>query len=877
MAESWVVCRMNFEEIVRLKIPGRDRGNLGLELVTVGVPFPIGLLENERQILLVDERENQISASFIPTCRWSDKSIKWGVLEFFVDMAEATSMEVKICMLAESRGAAKDEKAIIRGMDEIVIERNGLLFAIDTRHFRPFKGIRFIDGKEICTGSSTELEFVNARRADFEIGEVNVRNTDFKSVVSFSGNASGGSIRNAAKFDSTVTIYDELIKIEFTIRNPKAARHYGGLWDLGDKNSLFIKDLSLRFRIASLAGGSYSTGLGDHEARTFTIYQGSSGGGNSYHVNHVDRDGKVHIRCDGFVVHSENGVVEKGARSDAMVVAKGDSFFVAAAMPRFWQNFPKTMELKDDSIRLGIFPKENEFGHELQPGEQKTHTVFMRISKGDPRIVWVHDPLVAEVPPSWYRKTHAIPYLDNQETSLHPVFEDIIGSLAHGKNTIADRREAIDEYGWRNYGDVFADHEYHESATKPDIRSFVSHYNNQYDILASMFCQYFQTSDPQWFFFALDLARHIQDIDTYHTDHDKSNFNHGLFWHTDHFVTACTATHRTFSILTKKQKGVQAYGGGPGYDHNYTRGLKYYYFLTGDEIARKTILGMADWTIRGIEGIGTFAETLERTIRSRWGRRRRRNILTPYSFEGPGRSSGNALQVCLDAFELTNDHTYLRTAEQLIRKCVSPEDDIEERNLLEPNIRWMYTIFFMGLESYLHVKRQIYELDAMYSYGVVSLANYARWMSANEQSFLDRVGELDFPNFATRAAQDLRKCAVMLSAMKYCRDEDKDALYQRTLAIYRKSVEYLSGTENRHLIRPAAVVMAVEGVLRAGFGPKHAVPVPESDPDTLPISGKSGPFRLFLKMFYYTSVMKEYRIVKMRMRELLHNRKIYLV
>ena len=43
-----------------------------------------------------------------------------------------------------------------------------------------------------------------------------------------------------------------------------------------------------------------------------------------------------------------------------------------------------------------------------------------------------------------------------------------------------------------------------------------------------------------------ELAVHVRDIDVYHTDEDKSAYNHGLFWHTVHYVDAGTSTHRSY-------------------------------------------------------------------------------------------------------------------------------------------------------------------------------------------------------------------------------------------------------------------------------------------------------------------------------------------
>ena len=50
-----------------------------------------------------------------------------------------------------------------------------------------------------------------------------------------------------------------------------------------------------------------------------------------------------------------------------------------------------------------------------------------------------------------------------------------------GPNSFFSRREIIDEYGWRHYGEVYADH---ENAYYSGVKPLVSHYNNQYDLVA---------------------------------------------------------------------------------------------------------------------------------------------------------------------------------------------------------------------------------------------------------------------------------------------------------------------------------------------------------------------------------------------------------
>src|SRR5581483_10171385 len=136
----------------------------------------------------------------------------------------------------------------------------------------------------------------------------------------------------------------------------------------------------------------------------------------------------------------------------------------------------------------------------------------------------------------------------------------------------------------------------------------VSHYNNQYDPVAGFAFQFLRTGDVRWWSMMRELARHVIDVDIYHTAGDKSAYNHGLFWHTYHYGDADTATHRTYprSALGR------THGGGPSADHNYTTGLMHYYFMTGDETARETVVDLAQYVIDMDDGRKTPFRWLDR-------------------------------------------------------------------------------------------------------------------------------------------------------------------------------------------------------------------------------------------------------------------------
>src|SRR5205814_910950 len=127
-----------------------------------------------------------------------------------------------------------------------------------------------------------------------------------------------------------------------------------------------------------------------------------------------------------------------------------------------------------------------------------------------------------------------------------------------GEKTFEQKRETIDEYGWRNFGDLYADH---EAAFHRGPQPLVSHYNNQYDGIAGCAYQFMRSGDVRWWRLCAELAAHTTDIDIYHTDLDKAAYNRGLFWHTVHYVDAGLATHRSYP----RAAGVG--GGGPSPEH----------------------------------------------------------------------------------------------------------------------------------------------------------------------------------------------------------------------------------------------------------------------------------------------------------------------
>jgi len=615
-----------------------------------------------------------------------------------------------------------------------------------------------------------------------------------------------------------------LVRVRLTLHNPRRARHAGGLWDLGDANSMLFRDLSLVWGLLDRRGTNVDwraeaddpvqTGVSER----VEIYQDSSGGVNWDSRNHANRDGQVACSFRGYQVRA-GGSERRGFRASPVVTVRGTGATLAVAIPEFWQQFPKAVEADNGELRVRLFP--GQFGdlHELQGGEQKTHTVWFNVggtNSSPSALAWVHGPALARATPEWYSTSGEFPQVGPANSDRPSRLDDYLSASIEGDKSLFAGREVIDEYGWRNYGEIYADH---ESAYYRGPAPVISHFNNQYDSVYGAILQFVRTGDRRWWEVAAPLARHVADIDVYHTTEDKAAYNGGLFWFTDHYMDAATCTHRTYSRTNRPLDG-RPYGGGPGSCHNFTSGLAYYYYLTGDPVVREAALSLADWVMAMDDG--------------------RRNILglidprptglasctSEPDYHGPGRGPGLSVNALLDGWQLTGRSAYLEKAEELIQRVAHPADDIAARDLLNVELRWSYPIFFVAVDRYLEMKADAGQLDSRHAYARACLLHYAAWMVDHELPYLHRSEMLEFPT-ETWAAQDLRKANVLRLAAAHADEPLRGRLISRAVALADRAWEDLDRFANPTTARAVAILM-VEGTRDQRFraGPIGDAPRP---------------------------------------------------
>jgi YetA-like protein len=783
------------------------------EPVTAGIPVPRGMLLDAADVTLIDESSQAEAAIQTEAlARWSDGSVKWLLVDFQATLKPLAIAPYEIVFGRRSR-VRPGVLRVVEAAGGIRVDTGEACFDLDSRAFRPFAGVRVGD-VDVVGGSDIVLVGAGGQRQTATLERVVVETRGpLRSTLRLGGRIRSRRAGVEADLSLRLSFFSGSagVDLQLRVRNPRAARHRGGFWDLGDAGSIFFRELATEFRLAGQAATTVDwtetpeTPAWSHPLGSFELYQDSSGGLNWDSPNHVNRLGVVTTRFPGYRVALDRRVTSEGRRASPIVALQDGQRAVAVALDGFWQNFPRSIEAEHRVLRLGWLPRQCADLHELQGGEQKTHRGLLQFSAEPLDVVgltWTATRLIPQVPREWFATSGVIPGMaeaihstsDSQSLALA---EQIVSSAVEGERSFFARREIIDEYGWRNFGEIYADH---EAIRHPGPRPLVAHYNNQYDAIQGAAVHYARSGDRRWLVLMRDLARHVLDIDIYHTERDRPAYNGGLFWHTEHYMDAGTSTHRSYASGNVGSRPREHCGGGPSNEHNYTTGLLTYYYLTGDLDAREAVAGLADWVIRmdhESRGLLTLLDRRPTGMAS---------MTVSRDYHGPGRGAANSINALLDGFSARGDRRYVEKAEELIRRCTAPDEDIRQRGLEDIEHRWSYTVFLQTLEKYLDFKVERDELDDMFVYARESLLAYARWMAEHEVPYRTLLDKVEIPT-ETWPAQDIRKANVFRAAARYAPDADRDHLVARAAYFLRGSLTDLMAFGTWHLTRPVVIMM----------------------------------------------------------------------
>ena len=776
--------------------------------VQLGVPFPKGLFFNHRELSLITDDGSVLASNISTTILWPDNSIKWCLVKAQVKLNANESLRLKIEKYSEKYDSSQCSSGFVFETEtKIKIKTKSCLFELNKQRFNFLDKVISHNKSTVENGYCT-LKTKQYGRPEPEISSYHYHTSSsldcpLSSELTMEGTFRSETGELIANFETTLTFYikTDMVRCNFTLHNPKPARHTSGLWDLGDPNSLIFSSFDLGITVNDITAINWRTDKTQPweplDQQPLSIFQESSGGQHWNSPNHKDRNNKVPYTLNGFECRQQNSVLHSGKRASPSLRIKAKAGQVSVFIEKFWQNCPKSLDIENNQINLGLFPEQFSGEFELQPGEKKTHSFYLDFSNEPDALECIECPIEITLNPAWVKESGVFQYFDI-DISVDPL-QKIINEGLTGDNNFFAKREIIDEYGWRNFGELYADHET-DGYTGDEL--FISHYNNQYDPLYGFLRQFALTGNIQWFELADDLASHVNDIDIYHTTHDKDEYNGGLFWHTDHYLDAATSSHRSYSKLQKSDAYIDhAGGGGPAGEHCYTTGLLYHYLLSGQDASKRTVLQLSDWITKLNEGSGTLLDVLLAI--------KNRNVIGlkcistgKYPLD---RGIGHYINALLDKYTLTQEQTTLHQVEHIIKNTIHPLDDIAARDLGNAEINWFYTVFFQVLCRYLQTKEELSALDDPFYYARDSLLHYADWMLENEYPYLEKPEILEFPNH-TWTAQDIRKVNILLFASYYSPNASF-AYSEKARKLYNYITDSLSSEKTRTYTRILAILM----------------------------------------------------------------------
>ena len=313
--------------------------------VRIGVPLPRGYLHDVSHLKLKDTAGVLQDLQVTPLAYWPDQTVKWALLDFFAAVSgKADTTLSVVCEGGINQPASSMSSEIeLISQDENFVVRTGVAeFTVSRKTLAPFSSVR-IGNTEILASQGSEilLQSVKGQTLPAEIDEFCVEEAgQLRCTLRAQGRFRRTNGKPFANFNMRLAFFAgmSIVQLEFLIHNPQAARHPGGIWDLGDPGSIIFQNLSIILKGSGpLQDVNWQAESGDDITRTnatqWKLYQDSSGGNAWNSKNHIDGSANLTVSFPGYRVSTFNGNSEEriaeGSRAIPFVRVNTSSSWLA--------------------------------------------------------------------------------------------------------------------------------------------------------------------------------------------------------------------------------------------------------------------------------------------------------------------------------------------------------------------------------------------------------------------------------------------------------------------------------------------------------------------------------------------------------------------
>jgi hypothetical protein len=384
-------------------------------------------------------------------------------------------------------------------------------------------------------------------------------------------------------------------------------------------------------------------------------------------ANRVKGEGRL-LQLDHKGWRAEGCSRSKGRRAPGWASVSCGDTSITAAVRDFWQQWPKSIEVRDGQMILGLFPTLAEGQYEdLEPvemyyylfdgakymiktGVAKRHEMWLAFGPecdGDELAACVDAPLFAVAPPERFVASGAMGSLLPASDAASEVYNRAEADCFDAYVGLVDSEGY---YGVLNWGDWFGERTYNWG-------------NEEYDTQHAFFLQLARTGDVRYFHWGEINARHNADVDVVHAVND----DYLASWEIGRggifpvmpgavYLHAMGHTGGYWSKTISRKRWPKAY---PGADprnlgHLWTEGMIDYHCLTGDPWALEVAVSIAD-----------FLETIGHAEGMTW-----------WIGKDPhcGRTAGWSLHALMAVYSATHKRKYATTARRIVDLILDNQD-----------------------------------------------------------------------------------------------------------------------------------------------------------------------------------------------------------
>jgi hypothetical protein len=460
--------------------------NAGLEYirpVTGGVPLAEGVAPEGSRFILFDNNNKSVPCQNEVLTRWKDGSARWVLLDFQANPKPNETDHFRLKWDTKTHGPQPSLPVKV-GKGTTVSARSGNIL------------LSSIPGALLRISKRVDVKFVLTDRegkrceAIVETKKVEI-DGNLRSTLALSGSFRSPEGRRIVDFRLRASVYAGLSQIYF---EPQILIN-------ADKDMIqYINDLSLEFvpinHIRSAAIGGIPG------------WNGIPASGSSVRLLQIDDEN-----------YRFEGAPGNGGKAPGWVEMSDGKGNMAVTLRDFWQQWPKSLEVNSEIIKLGLLPgfEAGTFDHmgpwykhdylfdgnsyRIREGQTRRWQVWFDLAgNGEALSKSVNMHLVPAVDPTQAIATGEWGFVAPAGSQGMSEYDNWADNLFEGYcRSIREQRD----YGAMNWGDWWGERDCNWG-------------NHEYDTPLHILTQFARTGDPKYFYVGEQSARHLSEVDVVH-------------------------------------------------------------------------------------------------------------------------------------------------------------------------------------------------------------------------------------------------------------------------------------------------------------------------------------------------------------------------